>query len=855
MNNYPNGRPVLLENLNAPLIYDFHDPDSQYTMFSKRLAGHFLMTFNMEMDPMVKGTVTAGCEPVPYILERVLIDGNPVWYLGLKLSKLLYTYDQIVTISIGGFRSRTNSVMETVKAVFRTPSRVLPLPRYASHEATALQAARDGCVLLRNNRNILPLPEGADFDLLGDGIFEFRLSAYGAGKINPRHAVGLMEAAGQYVCRKPGRVSDTAMIVISRASGENLDNTTAPGDYNLSASEESVLAAARKKYTKLIVILNTGFPVNLSFIRRYDVEAVLWCGYGGMWGGQAVMDLLTGKCCPSGHLTDTWAEDYTQYPCSDSFYDSFRQGEDAVTAGDTWFNTVYQEDIYLGYRYFETFRDASPGRYPFGFGLTYTSFSHSVRTFSFLDGTLYLEVRVSDTGNREGRDVVQLYVEKPCGVLNHPARELIAFEKTRLLRPGESEDVCFMIPQDRLACYDEQSASYILDYGLYHVYEGDNVRDASLCGSFKISQAVTLKRVKNRLQSAVPFKKLQSDGRYYEPPKAVSSGVAAGGSAAWAARKNPESFIHSELSGPAGNVSFQDLLKDPGLTDAFVGAMDVKTLARLSVCASHGWGMEGRGEAGRLFRPEGLCLPGFIAADGNSGVNLHDKNIGMPCGAVLCSSFDRALISQVGKVIGEEARELGMHMILAPGMNLHRSPLGGRHPEYFSEDPYLAGSMAGSFCQGLESTGTGGCYKHLIANNAETGRKRNQSILSERAVRELYFRAFQYALEVHESVSVMTAYNAVNGVFTSCDPSLIQGLLFEESGYSGFVMTDWCSYDTAPVPDMCRAGISWITPGSLDDTFTSQIEEAVQNGTLELSQLQENVRRLILGLIRLQQLI
>lgn len=224
----------------------------------------------------------------------------------------------------------------------------------------------------------------------------------------------------------------------------------------------------------------------------------------------------------------------------------------------------------------------------------------------------------------------------------------------------------------------------------------------------------------------------------------------------------------------------------------------------------------------------------------------------MPSGTTLCASFDRKLMEQVGKVIGEEARELGIHLILAPALNLHRNPLNGRHPEYFSEDPYLAGNMAGWYCKGLESTGVGGCYKHFIANNAESGRKRNQSVLTERAIRELYFRAFMYALEVHQPVSVMTAYNAVNGLFTSCDPELIQGLLYDECGFQGFVMTDWASYDTADVAETVKAGNAWITPGSSDETYTKKIEEAVQNGSLPLPQLQNNVLWLINALIRLQ---
>ena len=242
-----------------------------------------------------------------------------------------------------------------------------------------------------------------------------------------------------------------------------------------------------------------------------------------------------------------------------------------------------------------------------------------------------------------------------------------------------------------------------------------------------------------------------------------------------------------------------------------------------------------------------------MVADGNSGVNLKKPNIGMPSGVTICTSFNRELAAQIGAVIGEEAKELGISLILAPALNIHRNPLNGRHPEYFSEDPYLAGQMAGHYCRGLEGTGTGGCYKHLIATTAETSRKRNQSVITERAIREIYFRAFEYALQVHQPVSVMTAYNAVNGIFASEDSDLIQGLLREECGWQGFVMTDWDSYSTADVVKMQKAGNTWITPGSMDDTYNSRIVEAVKKGELEEDRLRENIYHFMKALLRLGQ--
>ena len=204
----------------------------------------------------------------------------------------------------------------------------------------------------------------------------------------------------------------------------------------------------------------------------------------------------------------------------------------------------------------------------------------------------------------------------------------------------------------------------------------------------------------------------------------------------------------------------------------------------------------------------------------------------------------------MGNVIGEEAKELGIPLILAPAMNIHRNPLNGRQPEYFSEDPYQAGMMAGAYMQGLEHAGVGACMKHLIGNNCESARKRNTSIIPERAIREIYFRAFAYAMEVHMPASVMTGYNAVNGTPTAADTELILGLLREECGFDGFVMTDWTSYDTVDVAAMVEAGNCWITPGSLDDTYTGQIVEGVKNKTISLERLQCNVASMIRTMAR-----
>ena len=868
-------RPYIL-NADAPLLFDFNDPDSQYVMFDRELEGRFLLTFSEPM-ALDGGRVLLHGRALDVIVRELSIGEYRCSVLAVDLAAVLHDYGQKAVLHIEGYRDRQGAEMLPAEISVYTPEKVFPEPRFAAHEQIALQAARDGIVLLKNENGALPLREGETLNLFGKDLFTFRLCAVGAGKITPRYAVGLLEAVEAereypinrelldfYTCGE-NRIPDeellkhareqsaTAFFVLSRCSGENTDNSSARGEYALTEAEEALLAALRSRFDKLVVILNVGTPIGAAFAEKYGVDAVVYNGFGGMLAGRALMDVLTGRVNPSGKLPDTWAGTYDAIPSSRNFYDCGNGNPRLVTdEGETWVNTVYEEDLYVGYRYFETFPEASRGGWPFGHGLSYTRFDRRCDACAFDGEQLSVTVTVTNCGERDGREVAQLYLSKPRGRLEQPARELIGFEKTRLLSPCECETLTMAVPLGHMASFDEEAAAWMAVKGSYRVFLGGSVREAKEIGRFTLDEDRVLRYGKHRMRPNLPFTRLTQRDPTGSYPKGELSGIQKDAHSLQPGRENPEAFSHEELPRTGRKLSFRDALADETLLPELVGNLDVKTLARLSVCANHGWGVEGRGEAGRIFSAEGLELPDFVVSDGNSGVNLHEKNIGFPSGATLCASFDKELMLAVGRVIGEEAKALGISLILAPGMNLHRNPLNGRQPEYFSEDPYLAGTMAGHYCKGLESTGVGGCYKHLIANNAESARKRNQSVISERAIRELYFRSFQIALEVHEPISVMTAYNAVNGLFTSCDAELIQGLLFEECGFEGFVMTDWCSYDSADVAEMAIAGNSWITPGSEDDTYTAQLEAAVADGRLSLAQLQQNVLRLLRALLILE---
>lgn len=864
--NLPRGKedkPMLLAFGDIP--YNCDDVDGLYYMLDRAFSGCIVLNFVKPMDPDIPGRATLdGVELPPCILKHMPIMMN-MWALGIPLRGYATEYGKSYTLHVEGFTDTDGNEMAPTDLTVKVNDRVLPRQEYAEHEAIALQAAREGIVLMKNN-GLLPLKKGTILNLFGKAVHQFRTGAVGAGKINPRYTVNFLNAVREstafglneslvdfYRCDgdlvPPGALlaqareqSDVAVMLITRGCGENLDNSSAKGEYYLSGEEENLLAALRKEFAHVVVILNVGFPMDVSWAEKYGVDAVLYNGFGGMLAGQALCDVLSGKENPGGKLPDTWAKDYFHIPASRNFYDCVDKPRlDAEQ--DVYVDTVYEEGIYVGYRYFHTF-GVEPA-YPFGFGLSYTTFDVCPGEMDF-DGQLKLKVTVTNIGHVPGKEAVQVYIRKPESLCETPERELVWFAKTTLLQPGESQTLTAVIAPKDMAVFDTARAAWVMPAGEYTLFVGAD--STAPKWSHFIAEEILVQQVSHlMLPVEAPEELSKYDANSF--PKGSCSGVKAelGFSPRAARRSYPAAFT---LESCDKKLTYQDVKADPTLVHAFVSQLSVAELARISVCASAGWGMEGIGEAGRIFRVEGLELPDFPVSDGNSGVNLNIPNIGMPSGATLAASFDPDLLEQVGRVIGEEAKALGMPLILAPGMNLHRNPLNGRQPEYFSEDPYLAGTMAGHYCRGMESAGVASCIKHMIANNCETSRKRNQSIIGQRALRELYLRPFQVAMGIHMPASVMTAYNACNGCPTAADEELIQGFLREENGFDGFVMTDWTSYDTVPVAEMVEAGNCWITPGSQDDTYTKPIVDGVADGTIRLERLQENVAYIIKKLVK-----
>lgn len=851
----------------GPTIFDFHDVDGLYYMLDRRLGGCLLLMWAKPMDASVTGTVTLDGTKVEGCVLTSMVQMGDMWILAVPLRGKVREYDKIYKLHVEGFKDTDGNFMNPKDFDITVPPKAEPDTKYAEHENIALQAATEGIVLLENKKNVLPVEAGTTINLFGKGIHQFRNGAVGAGKINPRYSINFTEAIRAeeslklneelvefYSCDRddipPKEImdaakakSDKAFMLITRASGENHDNSTKKGEYYLSDDEEALLKCLSEKFADVIVILNTGYPISMKSVKDYGISGLIYSGFGGMRGGEALVNIITGKENPSGKLPDTWALDYYDIPASRNFYDCVDKPRlDADQ--NVYVDTVYEEDIYVGYRYFETF--SKPVAYPFGYGLSYTSFLIEPDEMRFDGKMLSMTIHVKNMGKVSGREVVQVYIGKPENDTEKPKKELVFFEKTIDLKPSETQEISVCIPRGHMTYYDEKKAAYVLEKGEYRVYAGNSVK-ADNCGSFIVKSPVVIKQVKNRMRPAVRIDKLTKVSQ--SMPAGKKSGVVLG-KETFMPYQDREKFKAEFLGKPGRNLKFSDVVADISCAEDYVAQMSVEELARISIGASAGWGMEGIGEACSMAQMEGFDIPRFPVSDGNSGVNLKIANIGMPSSATISASFNTKLAEEVGRAIGEEAKELGIPLILAPAMNIHRNPLNGRQPEYFSEDPYEAGMMAGAFAKGLENAGVASCFKHLIGNNCETSRKRNQSIISERAIREIYFKAFEYAMEVQMPASVMTAYNAVNGVPTAADTELLLGMVREECGFDGFIMTDWTTYDTVDVAAMVEAGNCWITPGSLDETFTSQITEGVKNGKIHKGRLQANVTSMIKTMVR-----
>ncbi len=776
----------------------------------------------------------------------------------IPVGEVAREYDREYVLEFRGFVAENGKPFRDQAFKFRTLPRKVNDGKHQEHDQIALQSALEGMVLLKNEENVLPLDKDAVLNCFGAAQFTFRNSATGAGLINPRWQADFHESVKEHssfsvneeisdcyrllkeavlkdeLLFRAKEKSEVALIFISRTSGEFLDNKPIKGGYYLTDEETETVKAVSKYFDKTVAIINTGYPIDMKWVDEYDIKGVIYTGFAGMFAGYALMELLDGRVRPSGKLSDSWALDYYDYPSSANFM-NYKEG-DAVPGEKTHgVRLYYEEDIYVGYRYFDTF--GKKVKYCFGHGLSYTDFSIAADRCTVSDDKVSLAVTVKNIGKTPGKQTVQLYIRLPEGKTEKADKVLADFSKTELLSPGEKAELELSADFMRFASYDEKKKEYVLEKGRYELLTGDSLENVIGSGSFEIKEDLVLKKVR---PLAVPMEEFHKMNR--KEPYVYNDSMVVDLKERIKIPPVRKRYVPEPLQDIANNkITFQQLRENEGLLDAFISQLNDRELCSLSVSTGADWYMPwGKGTAGGTpsFRKYGL--PSIRVSDGNTGLNIVKPNVGFPSSCTIAATFNKKLAEEVGRAIGEESKENHVAVNLGPGMNIHRNILCGRHPEYFSEDPVLAGVMAGYHAKGLEKTGVSATYKHLFCNNSETSRKGSHSIVSEQALREIYFRVFITAMSIQMPGCLMTSYNALNGIYPAESAEILQNLLREEWGYTGLIMTDWCSYDTIDPVEMIKAGTNWLTEGG--SKYIHILQKALKEGNLSRDILRDNAR-------------
>lgn len=764
----------------------------------------------------------------------------------------------------------------------------LVVPEIAQ-KARALAA--DGIVLLKNENGTLPIRKEDTVAVFGRSAVNYFTVGYGSGGdvIPPYHRNlmdGLLECgvrvdgalASKYEtwCSLPKNVPDEgfwghwpmsnpemplsdadaaaaaqrcsmALVVIGRAAGEARENVLKPGSFFLTDRETAMLDTVTAHFDRVCVVMDCGNVIDMGWTETYGdkLGAIVYAWQGGMESGMALADVLTGAVNPSGKLTDTIAKAYEDYPTSQCF-------------GGKEFN-AYTEDIFVGYRYFETF---APDKvlYPFGFGLSYTSFS--VTSQAAVGGdqvTVHSQVR--NAGTCPGREVVQVYVDLPCGALGNPKRVLAGFRKTGLLEPGDTEEVVITFDLRDLASFDDTGAtgnpySFVLEAGSYCVQAGTSIRDVSpvVCLIKQETEVVKTLHEANAVRPASGFCRMVN--RNGEPDLEDVP------TAARDLRQTILEHLPAPLEAIEGSFSFDDLLAGLCTPEQFVAQLTDQELDDIT----HGFGPmnDPAGPAGNAGSIGGVTeslkargIPTIITTDGPSGIRIRKTCSLLPCGTCLASSFDPEAIEALYQLLGREMVIQGSDVLLGPGMNIHRDPLCGRNFEYYSEDPLVTGKMAAAMIRGIQSQGVSACPKHFACNNQEENRHECDSRLSQRAQREIYLKGFEIAVKESDPWCLMTSYNLVNGVWSHYHYELVTEILREEWGYNGVVITDWWMHDAASpeFPNITndayriRAQVDVLMPGQIKErTLLSSFADPNGTTRAEAQRCALNVVKFILKL-------
>lgn len=748
---------------------------------------------------------------------------------------------------------------------------------------TAASAAAEGIVMLKNDNGALPLSKDEVVSVFGRIQLHYYKSGTGSGgMVNVSKVTGIVDGLlesgvklneellnvykkwdeenpydlgdgwgnepwsqvemplDEQLVADAAQKGSTAIVIIGRTAGEEMDATLTEGSFLLTALEKDMLSKVRKAFEKVVVLLNVGGLIDMSFVNEYAPDSVLYVWQGGMTGGTGTADVLTGKVSPSGKLSDTIAYSVKDYPSDPYFGDRVRN--------------FYSEDIFVGYRWFETF---APEKvlYPFGFGLSYTTFDVKSVSVSGSD-TLTFKVSVTNTGKFSGKEVVQVYCGAPQGKLGKAARVLCGFAKTKELAPDETQELEISVRLETLASYDDSGVTgnrfcWVLEEGEYKFFVGTDVRSAQETFKFSLNESKVTEKCIQALAPVLPFKRItaeNNDGNL--SPVMHDVPLSEVDEPARRAERLPQEIPYTGDKG----IKLADVKSGKNTMDEFLAQLSNHDLS----CIIRGEGMGSpRVTAGTASAFGGVSdaltgfgIPAACCDDGPSGMRLDcgTKAFSLPNGTMLASTFNCELIKELYYLLGLEMSTNKVDCILGPGMNIHRHPLNGRNFEYFSEDPFLTGKMAAFQLNGLHSAGVTGTIKHFCGNNQETNRHFIDSAVSERALREIYLKGFEIAVREGNADSIMTTYGSVNGLWTAGNFDLNTVILREEWGFKGFTMTDWWANVNFRGEEPKRAFFVPMAIAQNDvymvcaDTSCADedIDTALADGTLTRGELQRN---------------
>lgn len=688
------------------------------------------------------------------------------------------------------------------------------------------ELAEEGIVLLKND-DVLPIKAGQKVSVFGRVQHDWFYVGYGSGgDVHAPYKVpffeGLSNAGISYNeqlknvydewCEKPGNEadygywghwpyfyeempltqdvvnnaksqSDVAIVIIGRAAGEDRENKLEQGSYYLTETEKDMLSKVTRNFDKTILIMNCGNVVDLSFTLDYKLAGIIYAWQLGQENANALGNILSGKTNPSGKLSDTIAKAYEDYPSAKNF-------------GGKDYND-YEEDIYVGYRHFVT-KAKDRILYPFGYGLSYTSFSIKAKEESF--GNVICNV--TNTGKYSGKEVVQVYMKAPRGKLNKSDKVLVGYAKTKLLEPGESEEVSISFNDIDFASYDSEGVtgfkdSFVLEAGEYECFVGTDSVNNEKIYSYTIQETVCVKKCLSISEES------RKDRIVANLPKEIKQ------------TRDKGIKLIDVKNGKHTLDEFVAQLSDTELCDINRGEGTMNSKL----------GMQGNagayGGITKSLREKGV--PAIITADGPAGLRISRFTTLLPCGTAIACSFNDELVEELFELVGQEVVHFGVDVNLAPGMNIHRNPLCGRNFEYYSEDPFLSGHIAAAVVKGIQKGGAVACPKHFACNNQEYNRNYNDSRVSIQALREIYLKNFEYCVKLGNPGNIMTSYNKVNGVWSHYNYELATTILRDEWGFKGVVITDWWmrkseSPEFPKIKDNAyrvRAQVDVLMPGNL----------------------------------------